>query len=378
MTAGDATMRSPGSPRRRQLLRAGWGLGLGVVSGLAGARGLAGVPHVNAHVERSRAGSRPDDRCAAAPPRAQAWRETALPAFGTTVWLRAAHPDAAHASAALGAAARRIQAVEAQMSLFRDDSAIVRLNRDGRLDDAPDELVAVLCESLRLARRSNGLFDPTLQPLWRMRFDAAREGRVPSRHEVERARALVDWRGVSVDATRHTIRFARPGMAITLNGIAQGWAADAAARELRDRGIEHALVDAGEWRAVGCAPDNGPWRLGVQDPRDAQRIVATIVSDGRAVACSADDKLAFTADRREHHVVDPRTGHSPLELACVVVLAPTATLADALTKPLMMGSAHDALRLAQRWHVDVITIDKQGRVVGSLDARGDAPRAGRA
>jgi thiamine biosynthesis lipoprotein len=328
---------------RRALLRAGWGLGLACAGGAATrARGKAATD-----VDL-------------------AWRDTALPAFGTTAWLRAAHHDAAHAGTALAAAARRIQDVEAQMSLFRDDSALARLNRDGRLDDAPADLTAVLHEALRIARASDGAFDPTVQPLWRLRFDAARAGRTPTPAEVERARALVDWRAVGVDPSRRTIRLHRPGMALTLNGIAQGWATDAAVLALRSHGIEHALVDAGEWQPLGRSPEGSAWRLGVQDPRDAQRIVATIAADGRAVACSADDKLAFTPDRREHHVLDPRTGHSPRELSCVVVLAPTATLADALTKPAMMGSARDALRLARRWQVDVITVDKRGRIGGSL------------
>jgi FAD:protein FMN transferase len=327
------------SPPRRQLLRVGWGVALGTVVGLPEA--------ARANVDKL------------------VWRETALPAFGTTVWMRAAHEDAARATATLTAAAQRVQAVEAQMSLFRDDSAIARLNRAGRLDDAPGELIAVLREALRIARASDGAFDPTVQPLWRVRFDAARQGRAAEPDAIARARALVGWRQVHVDEAKRRIAFARPGMAITLNGIAQGWATDAAAAVLREHGVEHALIDAGEWLPLGRSPDGGPWRLGVQDPRDAARIVATLRNDGRAVACSSDDKLAFTPDRREHHIVDPRTGRSPRELATVVVLAPACTLADALTKPMFMGSARDAITLARRWKVDVIVVDKAGRVTAS-------------
>ncbi len=336
------------SPQRRQLLRVGWGAALGTVVGV------------------------PAPACAATDK--LFWRETALPAFGTTVWMRAAHGDATRADAALSAAARRIQAVEAQMSLFRDGSALVRLNRDGRLDNAPDALIAVLREALRIARESEGRFDPTVQPLWRVRFDAAQQGRAAAPADISRARALVGWQHVRVDAVHRRIAFARPGMAITLNGIAQGWATDAAAAVLRKHGIEHALIDAGEWQPMGRSPEGGPWRLGVQDPRNAARIVASIEADGRAVAASSDDKLAFTPDRREHHIVDPRSGQSPSELAAVVVLARTCTLADALTKPLFMGSARDAMALARRWRVDVICVDKAGRVTGSGTSAVDASR----
>lgn len=338
------------SPQRRRLLRVGWGAAVGAVVGMPNAARAA-----------------VDNKLS--------WRDTALPAFGTNVWLRAAHADAMRAAAALGAAARRVQAVEGQMSLFRDDSAITRLNREGRLDDAPGELMNVLREALRIARASGGTFDPTVQPLWRVRFEAALQGHAPSPEWVARARALIGWQDVHVDDARRSIAFARPGMAITLNGIAQGWATDAAAAVLREHGIEHALIDAGEWQSIGRSPGGGPWRLGVQDPRDAARIVATIANDGRAVACSSDDKLSHTQDRTEHHILDPRTGRSPRELAAVVVLAPTCTLADALTKPMFMGSAEDALTLARRWKVDVICVDKEGRVTASRGARASRDRS---
>ncbi len=254
------------------------------------------------------------------------------------------------------------------MSLFRADSDLLRLNRLGRLDDAPVELLAVLREALRIARVSGGLFDPTVQPLWRLRHELALSGRAASAEAQRHARSLLGWRDVLVDEPRRSIRLARPGMALTLNGIAQGWATDAAAASLKSHGIAHALIDAGEWQAMGQSPDGSPWRLGVQDPRAKERIAAVLAADGRAIACSSDDKLAYDDQRREHHILDPRSGRSPTQLASVVVLAPNCTLADALTKPMMMGSAPQALVLAKRWGVDVVTIDKGGRLSSSPDA----------
>ena len=63
--------------------------------------------------------------------------------------------------------------------------------------------------------------------------------------------------------------------------------------------------------------------------------------------------------------LDPRRGDSPTQLAAVAVLAPSGALADALTKPMFMGRADDALALARRWGVDVLTVDRQGRLRAS-------------
>ncbi len=317
-----------------------WGLGGAVVSG-AWARAPSGSP----------------------PTTSLHWHETALLAFGTTVWLRAAHADAAKAARGVQAATAAIQRVDQQMSLFRPDSEIVRLNRDGILANASPELVDVLRTAKSIARATDGLFDPTVQPLWRLWHDAAMHQRRPSPDARLAAQRLVDWR--RVDVQTHRIAFKRTGMAITLNGIAQGYAADLAAAALRQSNIEHALLQSGEWLPMGRSSDGAPWRLGVADPHRVGHVLATLRADGRAIACSSDDRMSFSADHRDHHILDPRNGQSPTQLSTVVVMAPTCTLADALTKPMMMGSAAQALALARRWQVDVLTVDKRGRMVAS-------------
>lgn len=292
-----------------------------------------------------------------------AWRERALHGFGTTLWLRAGHADAALAERGLDAAVAAIRRVEGLMSLFDAGSALSQLNRDGVLADPHPDLVRVLRLASRVSASSRGAFDITVQPLWQLWHRATRDGRVPSAAELRAARALAGWRDVRVSNTR--IRFARPGMAITLNGIAQGYAADSAREALRAHGIGDALLDTGEWQAMGRAPEGGRWQLGLADPRDAGRLLATLTADGRAVACSSDDKLAFSTDRVHHHILDPRSGRSPPHLASVVVAAPSCALADALTKVMFMHPAREAPALAARWGCDVLAVDKLGRRVAS-------------
>ncbi len=299
----------------------------------------------------------------AASDQARHWRERGLRGFGTTLWLRAGHTDATTADAGLDAAVAALRTVEAQMSLFDPASALSLLNRDGVLDAPHPWLVEVLRLAEDVAVRSDGTFDITVLPLWRAWHAARIEQRIPSDAELRAAHARVDWRAVEVSDSR--IRLRRPGMAITLNGIAQGYAADRARDALQAHGIEHALIDAGEWASLGRAPDGAPWRLGVADPRADALRRATLRSDGRAFATSSDAHDTFSADRRDHHIFDPRSGRSPGTLASVTVAAASAALADALTKVLFMADADAALALAAHWGVDALVIDKQGRVSAS-------------
>jgi len=306
-----------------------------------------------------------------AAPAALAWRERALLGFGTTLWLRAAHPETSTVERALDDAVLAIRHVEAQMSLFDPASAVSRLNRDGALQDPDADLLRVLQLAHQVASRSAGAFDITVQPLWLAWDEARRLGRTPTRQALAQARARVGWRGVEADASRILLR--RPGMAITLNGIAQGYAADLARGRLAAHGIEHALLDTGEWAPLGQAPGGLPWTLAVADPRgragDALRAMAALQAGGRSVATSSDAHSAFTADLRHHHIFDPRSGASPTGLASVTVLAPSCALADALTKVMFMGDIARALTLAADWRVDVLAIDKAGRWRASAGLR---------
>jgi FAD:protein FMN transferase len=168
----------------------------------------------------------------------------------------------------------------------------------------------------------------------------------------------------------HKISFKKPGMALTLNGIAQGFAGDLAAAALGAQGIHNALLNTGEWSAVGQSPQGSAWRLGIADPREEHKLVATLALLGRrvapcAVATSSDAFCRFGRDDRHHHIFDPKTGDSPTGLASVTVVAPSCTLADAMTKVLFMGDKQNALDLAKKWQVEVLAVDKSGHWLAS-------------
>jgi thiamine biosynthesis lipoprotein len=294
------------------------------------------------------------------------WRERALLGFGTTLWLRAAHADATRVDRALDEAVALLRHLEHQLSLFDPTSALCRLNRDGVLAQPDPALLELLQLARQVSARSQGAFDVTVQPLWAAWRQAQAEGRTPTPAELAAARALVDWRAVTVSA--QALRLERPGMALTLNGIAQGYAAECTRALMRRHGISSALLDTGEWAPIGHAPDGRRWQLGLASPRDSARILTTLQADGRAIAVSSDAHLRFganPADDRDHHILDPRSGRSPPHLSAVAVAAGSATLADALTKVMFMGTAAQALAQARRWGVDVIVVDKAGRLQAS-------------
>lgn len=212
--------------------------------------------------------------------------------------------------------------LEKIFSLYRDDSALVRLNRQGRLEAPPIELVELLSRAETVSAASGGAFDTTVQPLWEAyaahfsRPGADPEGPPPA--VIEAALTRVDWRAVEVDPAR--IRFAKPGMAVTLNGIAQGYITDRVTERFRAEGFGSILINLGETRALGAHPDGRPWQVATGEGEGAIPLV-----DG-AIAVSA---AGFTPDAPANHLFEPRNGKTAKHYAWISVEAPTATEADA-------------------------------------------------
>ncbi|ROZ78666.1 FAD:protein FMN transferase [Ramlibacter sp. WS9] len=286
------------------------------------------------------------------------WRRRTLLGFGTTLSLQAAHADARTLDSALDAGVAALRRIEAQMSLFNPTSAISQLNRDGMLAAPPAELREVLEIAQAISRGSDGAFDVTVQPLWQVFEAAQRTGHLPDAREIDAARERVGWRGLELSGEGVHLR--RPGMAVTLNGIAQGYAADRVRRVLVMHGIRHALVDTGEFATLGHNANARPWTLGIANPRDEAALIARLMSDGRCIATSADSVTSFSADRRHHHIFDPRTGYSPPALAGVTVAAGSGAIADALTKVMFVAGPRRAFSAARQWNADVLWVDKAG------------------
>lgn len=271
------------------------------------------------------------------------WRGEVLGALSElTLW----HTNAAFARATLLKVRQEIERLEEIFSLYRPDSEISRLNAAGKLAKPSPELRRLVEASQRLGDLSGGAFDISVQPLWRL-YEAHFWSRTGIQQDIaarahDVARALVNFREIDSDAS--AIGFARAGMAMTLNGIAQGAITDAVAGILRNEGFESAVVDLGEFRTLGRHPDGRPWRMGIG--KDALKTAGGIVElEDMALAVSAGYGTTFEPNGRFHHIFDPRTGESANRLVKVAVIGPSATEADGLATAICVAGETRAAAL---------------------------------
>lgn len=278
-------------------------------------------------------------------------------ALGTKISLLVLHEDRAVGEQALDDAFAELARVERVMSIYLAESQVSWLNAGGALPQPDPYLVRILHDAAEVSEQSAGAFDVTVQPLWTLYSEAQRRGQTPDAAALAAACREVSWRDVSVSPDR--IAFRRRSMAITLNGIAQGFAADRVMEALKKRGIQHALVNTGEISSLGRRAQGDPWVVGIQHPRRPDAYFGLAALDGRCLSTSGDYETTFSPDFATNHIFDPATGRSPDSLASATVVAPTATLADALSTALFVLGPDRGLELAAQWPgVDVFLIRK--------------------
>lgn len=258
--------------------------------------------------------------------------------MGADASLRLHHPDPEVAHKLLAVCIAEVRWLEQVFSLYREDSAVSQLNRDGLLVAPPKDLVDLLQVAQACHAQTGGAFDPTVQPLWNLyRAHFSSPGADPAGPRpatLRQALAKVGLNDVLVD--RNRIAFRRKGMQLTFNGIAQGYATDRVVKILRAGGIETCLVDIGEPRAIGADASGRPWRVGIVDPSQSDGIAANLDVVDRAVATSGGYGFQFDAAGVFNHLLDPHTGHSPSFYKSVTVIMGSATQADALSTAFSM------------------------------------------
>ena len=251
--------------------------------------------------------------------------------MGTFAAITAMHPSRTEADDAIGKAFGEMDRVTRLLNRYQSASAIGTLNKEGHLADIPPEVSQVIARALHFHKASNGAFEMTVKPLvdlYKEHF--ASQKSPPSEAQLSKALDLVDSSAVRFDG--RTIRFTEEGMGITLDGIAKGYIIDCGAKTLERHGIKHALINAGgDIRAIGGKESKTPWKVAIQNPDKEGPYVDTITMVNGAIATSGDYEVYFDEEKLYHHIVNPSTGHSPLQSDSVTVLASNVMDADALS-----------------------------------------------
>lgn len=249
-----------------------------------------------------------------------------------------------------------IDDLEMEMTIYRDDSTIARMN--ARYHDEPFKLNPGLYELLTLARSihqaTGGAYDITTGALSRAWGFVKGPKRVPPPDEMTDALERTGMKKLIFDDAARTVMATRPGVEINLGSIGKGYAIDRVVSLIRKHPWPTpAMVHGGRSSlyALGHQPGTlfEPWTIALHNPLDDQNPLVEIKLQDQAVGTSGGTFQSFESEGRSYgHIIDPRMGIPPLGPLSVTVIAPTAAEADALSTAFYLTGPTGAMEIARR------------------------------
>jgi len=226
----------------------------------------------------------------------------------------------------------------ALLSNYDKDSEISKLNSQGFLDNASDEMIDIMQISKDYYTLTGGSFDITVDPILTLWSEGLwKESEEIQQQRIDETLELVG--SDSINISGNDIYFEKEGMSATLGGIAKGYIVDKVLGLFNEKGIKNALINAGgDIATLGTKPDGSKWTISLENPDDTTQKIATFSVKGQAVATSGNYYRYFDPEGDVHHIIDPRTGISASECISVTIIAKDATDADVLaTSAFVMG-----------------------------------------
>jgi thiamine biosynthesis lipoprotein len=258
-----------------------------------------------------------------------------------------------------------VESIESQMTVYRNDSEVMRVNREAASCPVKVEprLFDMFALAERLHRETGGAVDITSGPLSETWGFSRREGRLPADADIASALDRVGMEKVVLDSSQHTVAFRRQGMSVNFNCIGKGYALDRMAELLAANDVDDYLLHGGKSSVLargdqpGCVATDGAhagpmssdstvaqrrgWVIGLRHPlRPAERLAEFILRDQALSTSGSGTQFFIRRGRRYGHILDPRTGRPAEGLYSATVVAPTAAEADALSTAFyVMGPA---------------------------------------
>lgn len=265
------------------------------------------------------------------------------------------------AAEAIKAAFAEMERLDRLMSNYKSDSELSRINREaGRGPIYCDrELLQIIKKSLYYSNLTHGALDITVEPLVNLWGFYDGKVRVPSQEEIESLLPSISYKNIVIHKeslsgesaldTVESISFGNPDTKLDLGAIGKGYAVDRAVEVLKSKGITAACINlGGNIYALGRPPGRDFWKIGIQHPREKDRLLGHLELKDHAVATSGDYERFFVVNgKRYSHILDPRTGWPVEGMVGATVVAPNATEADALSTSAFVLGEEKGLELLE-------------------------------
>lgn len=250
-----------------------------------------------------------------------------------------------------------------------EKSDIIKINKAAALKPVKvdKDVFEMISLSKKYSEITRGAFDITVGPIMDL-WDFGGKNTVPESHKLVEMLELVGSDNIVLNEEETTVFLKEKDMSLDLGAIAKGYSAQKATEILKEVGIKKAIINAGGNISVLGEKEKGkPWKIGVQDPRNEEKVVVTLDLADQVIVTSGDYQRYFEANnKRYHHIIDPRTALPARELLSVTVISKDSTVADILSTSFFVMGLKDSLDyLKKHPEISAIFITEDRKIYAS-------------
>ena len=286
--------------------------------------------------------------------------------MGCPCEIRLLHQDGRLIDTGLAECLAEVRRFEQKYSRYLDESIVSKINRSsGRGPIHVDEETLGLLKYASVCyEQSNGLFDITsgvFREIWHLGIT-----RLPTEAQLGRCLERVGWDKVVLGSD--SIELEVIGAQIDLGGVVKEYVVDALMELLKQRGIEHGLINlGGDIGVVGPQADGSAWPIGVVNPFKSEQPIALIRIYRGTISTSGSYERFFEVDgNRFSHLINPKTGWPVEGLMSVSVVAPQSVVSGAMSSIALLHTETDALSLLSESGAGYLAVCQDGEIMGAF------------
>ncbi len=276
-----------------------------------------------------------------------------LKLMGNNFTITVVADDKHKAQLHIDTAVEEIRRIERLLTTFSDSSQTSLINRNagGSPVEVDEEVYSLIERSIAISKITQGAFDISYgsidKSLWN--FDRTMTA-LPSKEEALKKVHLINYNNIILNPDDRTVFLKEKGMRIGFGGIGKGYAAEMARKTLLRNGVASGIINAsGDLTAWGLQPAGMPWRIGICNPDNPEKIYSYLEISGKAVATSGNyEKYVMIGGKKYSHTIDPKTGLPITGIKSVTVISDNAEFADAMATPIAVMGINAGLHMVNQ------------------------------
>lgn len=284
---------------------------------------------------------------------AQVLRKRVTMLMGSRFDISIVDKDSLSAEKNIDKVIHEISRIEDLISEWKSDSQISEVNRNAGIKPVKvdREVFDLTKKALSFSKSSNGAFDISIVALDKVwKFDDSMTEK-PSKEAIKNSIKNVGYQNIVLDSINSTLFLTKPNMKIGFGATGKGYAADRGKQIMIENGISNGIVNAsGDMAVWGTQPEGKPWKIGITNPFNPDKVLKVIALKDEAVVTSGSyEKFVVFDGIRYSHIINPTTGYPAQGLVSVTIVGPNAETANGISTSVMVLGKEKGLEFLKKY-----------------------------